>query len=92
MARLTKLDRMTTEEKAAEAIKYWAAHEEATFTPEVLSIVYHKSLPWFQLKRCTGGGIPYFKEGRTILYKKKDVIQYFETTKVSSTSEKAAYV
>jgi hypothetical protein len=35
MSRLTKLDRMTSEEKAAEAIKYWAAPNDATFTPEV---------------------------------------------------------
>lgn len=71
MTRLTKLDRMTTEEKAAEAIKFWAADGEATFTPEVLAIVYKKSLPWFQLKRCTGGGIPFYKDGRTILYKNR---------------------
>jgi hypothetical protein len=32
MARLTKLDQMTSEEKAAEAIKYWAAPNDATFT------------------------------------------------------------
>jgi hypothetical protein len=31
---------MTSEEKAAEAIKYWAAPNDATFTPEVLAIVY----------------------------------------------------
>jgi hypothetical protein len=42
-----------------------------------LAIVYKKSLPWFQLKRCAGGGIPFSKEGRTILYKKQDAMDYF---------------
>ncbi|ENX57613.1 MULTISPECIES: hypothetical protein [Acinetobacter] len=88
--RLTILDRMTSEEKAAEAIKYWAAPKDATFTPEVLAIVYKKSLPWFQLKRCTGGGIPFSKEGRTILYTKQDAIEYFSKQTHSSTSS-AAY-
>ncbi|MCH7380648.1 DNA-binding protein [Acinetobacter higginsii] len=90
MSRPTKLDRMSQEEKAAEAIKYWAAPNDATFTPEVLAIVYKKSLPWFQLKRCVGGGIPFSKEGRTILYIKQDAIDYFSKKKHTSTSS-AAY-
>ncbi len=89
MARLTKLDKMTSEEKAGEAIKYWAANADATFTQEVLAIVYKKSLAWFQLKRCTGDGIPYYKEGRTILYKKQDAIKYFEATRLKNTSQTA---
>lgn len=91
MSRLTKLDRMTTEEKAAEAIKFWAAPNNATFTQEVLAIVYKKSLPWFQLKRCTGDGIPFSKNGRTILYTKQDAINYFSKQTFQSTSS-AAYV
>nr|WP_314367671.1 DNA-binding protein [uncultured Acinetobacter sp.] len=91
MARLTKLDQMTSEEKAAEAIKYWAAPKDATFTPEVLAIVYKKSLSWFQLKRCAGGGIPFSKEGRTILYKKQDAMDYFSKQFHESTSS-AAYI
>ena len=91
MARLTKLDQMTSEEKAAEAIKYWAAPNDATFPPEVLSIVYKKSLPWFQMKRCTGGGIPFSKKGRTILYTKQDAIDYFSKETHQSTSS-AAYI
>lgn len=91
MARLTKLDRMTIEEKAAEAIKFWAADNEATFTTEVLAIVFEKSLAWFQLKRCAGGGIPYYKQGRTILYKKQDAIEFFSANRYHHTSQQAAY-
>ncbi|RZG71869.1 DNA-binding protein [Acinetobacter wuhouensis] len=90
MSRLTKLDRMTVEQKTAEAINFWAADNNATFTPEVLSIVFKKSLPWFQLKRCTGDGIPFYKEGRTILYKKEDAINYFSANKFESTSQLTA--
>lgn len=90
MKRLTKLDRMTTEEKTAEAINFWAADNEATFTPEVLSIVFKKSLAWFQLKRCTGDGVPFYKEGRTILYKKQDAIDFFASKKYDSTSQLTA--
>ena len=91
MSRLTKFDRMNNEEKAAEAIKYWAAPNDATFTPEGWAIGYKKSLPWFQLKRCAGGGIPFSKEGRTILYKKQDAIDYFSKQFHESTSS-AAYI
>jgi hypothetical protein len=60
-------------------------------SPEVLAIVYKKSLPWFQLKRCAGGGIPFSKEGRTILYKKQDAMDYFSKQFHESTSS-AAYI
>lgn len=77
MARLTKLDRMTVKEKVEETIKFWAADNNATFAPEVLAIVFEKSLTWFQFKRCAGGGIPYYKQGRTILYKNKMQWSFF---------------
>lgn len=88
MSRETKLDRMSDAQKAAEAIKYWTAPDEAVFSQEVLAIVYERSIAWFQLKRCTGGGIPFSKrEGtRAILYKKSDAIAYFGTRSVNSTS------
>lgn len=90
MSRLTKLDRMSNERRAAEAIRFWAAPSEATFSTEVLAVVFSKSLPWFQLKRCAGGGIPYYKQGRTILYKKQDALDFFSARKLNNTSEETA--
>lgn len=86
--RLSKLDKMTPEQKAAEAIKFWAAPDDATFPPETLAVVFEMSLPWFQLKRCTGGGIPYSKpeKGRGVFYRKADAIAYFNKRKMDSTS------
>ncbi|RYY79963.1 MAG: DNA-binding protein [Moraxellaceae bacterium] len=86
--RLTKLDKMTPEQKAAEAIKFWAAPADAMFSPETLAIVFKKSLPWFQLKRCTGGGIPFSKpdKGRDVFYKKADALAYFDKNQMHSTS------
>ena len=47
--------------KAGEAVKYWAAPDDAMFPQEPLAIVYNRSIAWFQLKRCTGGGIKFSK-------------------------------
>jgi len=83
MARLTKLDRMSVEQKAAEAIKFWASPIDAAFPPET-----KVSLPWLQLKRCDGGGIPFMKpEGtRKVLYRKSDVIDFFHSRKLKHTA------
>lgn len=86
--RLTKLDKMTAEQKSAEAIKFWAAPDNAMFPAETLAIVFKKSLPWFQLKRCTGGGIPFLKsdKGRDVFYKKSDALAFFGKNQMHSTS------
>ena len=87
--RLTELDRMTPEQKAGEAIKYWAAPDDAMFSPVVIAIVYKLSLSWLQQRRCTGTGIKYFKpdpKSRTVLYKKSDAIQYFSQRECRNTS------
>ena len=79
MSRLTKLDRMSIEQKTAEAIKFWASPVDAAFPPETIAITFEVSLPWLQLKRCDGGGIPYTKPKgtRKVLYKKADVLDFF---------------
>ena len=78
--RLTKLDRMTAEEKEALAKAFWSAPDEAIVTPEAIAIVFGVSLYWLQRKRSYGGGIPFFKrEGiRQVFYIKKDVIEFFK--------------
>jgi hypothetical protein len=86
--RVSKFDKMTNEQKTAECIKFWAAPNDALFTQETLACVFNKSISWFQLKRCTGGGIPYHKEPRqrSILYKKSDAIEYFSPSTKQNTS------
>lgn len=88
MTRLTKLDRMSIEQKTAEAIEFWSSPIDATFPPETIAIAFKVSLPWLQLKRCDGGGIPYHKpEGtRKVLYRKADVLNFFNSKKLQHTA------
>ena len=88
MSRLTKLDKMSIEQRTAEAIKFWASPVDAAFPPETIAITFEVSLPWLQLKRCDGGGIPFMKpEGtRKVLYKKADVIDFFHGKKLKHTA------
>jgi len=77
--RLTKLDRMSQEEKDSVTQSFWNAPDEAVFPPEAVAVVFSISLSWLQAKRCKGDGIPFTKiEGtRKVLYVKKDVTAYF---------------
>ncbi|NIE95642.1 DNA-binding protein [Acinetobacter sp. Tr-809] len=88
MARLTKLDRMSPEEKTAESNRFWAANDSAQFPPETVAIVLGLSLSWLQNKRTNGGGIPFFKpDGRKIIYYlKADVINYINKNKLKHTA------
>jgi hypothetical protein len=47
------------------------------------------SLSWLELAATKGGGPPYFKRGRRVLYKKADVLVWMEenSQRVRSTSE-----
>jgi len=87
MARLTKIDKMTAEERSFKIKEFQQAPYESHFPPEVLSLVYNISLAWLQKKRCDGGGIPFSKPtARTILYKKADVLDYMERQKLLHTA------
>ena len=88
MGRLTKLDRMSVEQRVAEAIMFWASPIEAAFRPETIAITFEVSLPWLQLKRCNGDGIPFLKPAgtRKLLYKKADVIDFFHSRKLKHTA------
>ncbi|KAF1025025.1 MAG: hypothetical protein GAK29_02194 [Acinetobacter bereziniae] len=87
MSRLTKLDRMSNEEKKALIDDYRNAPTDSDFSPEVLSLVYGFSLPWLQKKRCEGNGIPFFKPtAKIVLYKKQDVIDWVNSQRLSHTA------
>lgn len=87
MRRLTKLDRMSNDEKRDLISDYRSAPDDADFPPEVLSLVYGFSLPWLQKKRCEGGGIPFFKPtSKTVLYKKLDIVEYVNNQRLSHTA------
>lgn len=77
--RLTKLDRMSAEQKESITQSFWNAPDEAFFPPEDVAVVFNISLSWLQAKRCKGDGIAFSKpEGtRKVLYTKKDLLAYF---------------
>ena len=77
MHRVTKIDRMTNEDKQNAILKFWNLPEEAIFPPEIVALVCDVSLSWLQVKRCKGDGIPFVKIGqRKIGYVKKDVLNF----------------
>jgi hypothetical protein len=87
MSRLTKLDRLSNEEKQSLIIDYRNAPDDSDFPPEVLSLVYGFSLPWLQKKRCEGDGIPFYKpNAKIVLYKKQDVIEWVNNQRLSHTA------
>lgn len=85
MSRQTKLSKMTEEEKLLAAKIFWESPLDATFPPTTVAIVFNVSLPWLQLKRCEGGGIPFIKGARKISYTKGDAVKYFEGQKLTNT-------
>lgn len=87
MPRLTKIDKMSTEQKSTLITDYRNAPNDAEFTPEVIALAYNVSLAWLQKKRCEGGGIPFSKPtAKTILYKKQDVLDFMENNRMKHTA------
>ena len=87
MGRLTKLDRLSAEEKKMLVDDFRNAPEDSDFSPKVIALAYGFSLPWLQKKRCEGGGIPFFKPtSKTVLYKKKDVVEYINNHRMMHTA------
>ncbi|RKG33443.1 DNA-binding protein [Acinetobacter guerrae] len=86
----SKLERMTTDDKLVHSKQFWDAPNNAFFPPETIAIVFNVSMSWLQLKRCTGGGIPFTKGARKVSYQKSDAIEYFNRQKLKSTSMQAA--
>lgn len=90
--RLNKLDKMSNEDRVAETERFWVSPDDALFSSEIIALVFDVSIPWLQLKRCTGGGIPYIKSGpRRVLYKKKDAVDYFDKDTVLHTTMQSGH-
>lgn len=86
MSRMTKIDRMSDDDKEKAIQRFWLLPECAVFPPEVVALVCGVSLSWLQVKRCQGNGITFVKVGpRKIGYMKKDIINFFELKKSKNT-------
>lgn len=81
-----KIADMPLEYRLALRNSFIDAPEHAEFEQETISIYYGISISLLQQWRCQGGGPKFKKVGRTILYQKKDVLDYFKQ-KYESTSQ-----
>jgi predicted DNA-binding transcriptional regulator AlpA len=77
-------------EQSSAVKQFWAAPDEALFPQTVLAAVTNLSEAYFERARWEGDGPKYFKLGRLVRYKKKDVLAWIEKRPaVSSTTEAA---
>lgn len=62
---------------------------DALLPSKVVASFINRSVSWLNCKAVAGGGIQYTKFGNRRLYKKQDVLNWFErhSQKVNSTSE-----
>lgn len=69
--------------------EFWAADLEVLLSRAVTAAGIDRSIGWMEMKACKGGGIPFLKNGKRVLYRKSDTLAWLEANsqKVTSTSE-----
>ncbi|WP_213033242.1 helix-turn-helix domain-containing protein [Acinetobacter sp. ANC 4558] len=85
-----KIDQMTEQEKDMRLHKFLNAHENQLFPQEDVALYLSCSTHTLQRLRCAGGGIPYSKIGRTVTYKKADVLAYQQKQTYLNTAQLAS--
>lgn len=80
---------MSVQEKDILLHRFLNAPNEQLFNQEDVAIFLQCSTSILQRMRCVGGGIPYTKIGRTVAYKKADVLQYQESRTIMNTAQLA---
>lgn len=81
-----KISEITFEQRLALKNAFINAVDQAEFEQETIAIYYGISISLLQQWRCKGGGPRFKKVGRTILYQKIDVLEFFKQ-KYESTSQ-----
>lgn len=85
-----KLDQMTQKDKDDRLQRFLSASEQQLFPQEDIAIYLTCSTHTLQRLRCTGRGIPYSKIGRSVVYKKSDVLKYQENQTIMNTAQLAS--
>lgn len=69
--------------------EFWASSPDALLSRAVTAAGVARSIGWMELKACKGGGIPFLKNGKRVLYRKADTLAWLEANsqQVTSTSE-----
>ncbi len=57
---------------------FWEASDEALFSQKPIADVFQISEAKLERDRWQGGGIPYLKLGKTVRYRKRDVLAWLQ--------------
>lgn len=85
-----KLSEMSDEERDFRLNRFLDAPEQQLFPQEDIAIYLSCSTNTLQRLRCTGGGIPFSKVGRSVSYKKADVLLFQQKKTVMNTAQLAS--
>lgn len=69
--------------------EFWSASLDALLSRAVTAAGIDRSIGWMEMKASKGGGIPFLKNGKRVLYRKADTLAWLEenSQQVTSTSE-----
>lgn len=86
---LKDLRNLTEAEQQEHLDRFIRANDEQKFPQEVVAL-YLDCSPWTLARmRCDQSTIPFYKIGRRVSYKKKDVLQYEKSKTVLNTAQLA---
>ncbi len=68
-----------------------AAPDYALFPQSVVALIQKRSLSSVERDRWIGIGIPFVKHGRSVRYRKKDILQWLEAQKAVKSTTEAQY-
>jgi hypothetical protein len=82
---------MTPKQDRAKTLsEFFSAHDDALFNQTAIAVVRDCSTATLERDRWAGGGIPYIKIGRSVRYRKSDVLAWLaQYQPQNSTSEYA---
>ena len=84
------ISQMNDAEKENLLNRFLSAPGEQLFPQEAIAVYLQCSTNTLQRLRCTGGGIPFTKIGRSVAYKKADVLSYQQSRTVMNTAQLAS--
>jgi hypothetical protein len=68
---------------------FWKSPDDALLDRRTTAAGLIRSNAWMELKATTGGGPPFLKCGRRVLYRKRDVLAWLEANSLQASSTSA---
>jgi hypothetical protein len=66
--------------------EFWPAPLDALFDRSTVAAALNRSNAWLEMKATAGGGPPFLKFGRRVLYRKRDVLAWLDKNSISASS------